>query len=109
MRYNPSEKYELYYKVVNKILRDHLPKGKENEEARSYIYEEKNTFLTRGHRIDGSGLRHADGRMGYNADMKELIDILVEWSSANGTMFDLYARLRDLNESKGYGKPEIEK
>ena len=29
------------------------------------IYEEKNTFLTRGHRKDAQGIRGADGRMSY--------------------------------------------
>ncbi len=33
------------------------------------IYEEKNTFLTRGRRIDEKGIRGADGRMGYVDDM----------------------------------------
>lgn len=35
---DPDEKYELYYNVINKILRDYLPKGKENESARNIIY-----------------------------------------------------------------------
>lgn len=35
---DPDEKYELYYNVINKVLRDYLPKGKENESARNIIY-----------------------------------------------------------------------
>ena len=35
---NPEEKYELYYNVINKILKDYLPKGKENGRAREVIY-----------------------------------------------------------------------
>lgn len=34
---DPDEKYELYYNVINKVLRDYLPKGKENESARNII------------------------------------------------------------------------
>ena len=106
---DPDEKYELYYNVINKILRDYLPKGKENESARNIIYEEKNTYLTRGRRKDDKGLRHADSRMSYNADLKALVDIVVDWASTNRNPFSLYVKLRDLNKSMGYGVPSIEK
>ena len=106
---NPEEKYELYYNVINKILKDYLPKGKENGRAREVIYEEKNTFLTRGHRINAKGIRKADSRMGYNVDLKELVDILVNWATTNKNLFTLYTELRDLNKSKGYGISDIEK
>ena len=100
---NPEEKYELYYKVVNKLLRRYLPRGEKYKEARDIIYEEKNTFLTRGHRKN-KGIRGADGRMSYITDINELIKIIMEWISAKGTPFELYTKLRDLNISKGYGK-----
>lgn len=106
---DPDEKYELYYNVINKVLRDYLPKGKENESARNIIYEEKNTYLTRGRRKDDKGLRHADSRMSYNADLKALVDIVVDWASTNRNPFSLYVRLRDLNKSMGYGVPSVEK
>ena len=106
---DPDEKYELYYNVINKVLRDYLPKGKENESARNIIYEEKNTYLTRGRRKDNKGLRHADSRMSYNADLKALVDIVVDWASTNRNPFSLYVKLRDLNKSMGYGVPSIEK
>lgn len=106
---DPDEKYELYYNVINKVLRDYLPKGKENESARNIIYEEKNTYLTRGHRKDDKGLRHADSRMSYNADLKALVDIVVDWASTNRNAFSLYVKLRDLNKSMGYGVPSVEK
>lgn len=102
---DPEMKYQLYYKVVNRLLKKYLPKGEENKEARDFIYEEKNTFLTRGHRKDDSGIRGADGRMAYAKDINELINVITEWISCKGTAFELYTRLRDLNVSKGYGVP----
>lgn len=105
---NPDEKYNLYYKVVNRLLRKHLPKGDAYKEARDLIYEEKNTFLTRGHRKDERGIRNADGRMGYIPDMAEFVNIVTEWITSRGTMFELYLKLRNLNESKGYGSPKEE-
>lgn len=106
---NPEERYETYYKIVNRLLRKHLPKGKENKKARDLIYEEKNTFLTRGHRKDARGYRGADGRMSYIADIHELINILTEWAVSHGTMFELYNKLRKVNIEKGYGDPLIKK
>jgi hypothetical protein len=102
---NPEERYETYYKIVNRLLRKHLPKGQENKRARDLIYEEKNTFLTRGHRKDSRGYRGADGRMSYIADIRELIDVISEWIVSQGTMFELYNKLRTINIEKGYGDP----
>jgi len=106
---DPEAKFNLYYKVINRVLKKHLPKGDENKTARDLIYEEKNTFLTRGHRKDEKGIRGADGRMAYIPDIKELVNIITEWISSKGTMFDLYIKIRDLNVSKGYGVSKIEK
>lgn len=83
-------------------MKKHLPKGEEYKVARDYIYEEKNTFLTRGHRKNEKGIRGADGRMAYISDINELINIITTWISNRGTMFDLYTQLRNLNRSKGY-------
>lgn len=102
---NPEERYETYYKIVNRLLRKHLPKGKENKKARDLIYEEKNTFLTRGHRKDAKGYRGADGRMSYITDIRDLINIITEWATSQGTMFELYNKLRNVNIEKGYGDP----
>lgn len=38
---DPEAKYELYYNVVNRLLRKHLPKGEKYKPARDFIYEEK--------------------------------------------------------------------
>lgn len=99
---DPEAKYELYYNVVNRLLRKHLPKGEKYKPARDFIYEEKNTFLTRGHRKNEQGIRGADGRMAYINDINDLINIITRWISNKGTMYDLYSQLRDLNKSKGY-------
>ncbi len=100
---DPERKYEVYYKGIQRLLIKHLPSGKQNKVARDYIYEEKNTYLTRGKRINKAGIRGADGRMGYLTDADEVFNIVMEWILANGTMVDLYTRLRELNVSKGYG------
>lgn len=104
---DPETKYHSYYKVLNSLLRKHLPKGDNNKPARDLIYEEKNTFLTRGHRKDESGIRGADGRMAYIPDINELINIVTDWISAKGGMYDLYVKIRDLNVSRGYGEPRL--
>lgn len=104
---NPQEKYDLYYKVIDRLLRKHLPKGDAYKEAREYIYEEKCTFLT-GKRKDRQGIRHMDSRMSYIPNMQELITIITEWITGQGTPYDLYVKLRDLNIAKGYGKPVSE-
>lgn len=75
---------------------------KKYKTARDLIYDEKNTFLTRGHRKNEQGIRGADGRMAYINDINDLINIITKWISNKGTMYDLYSQLRDLNKSKGY-------
>lgn len=100
---DPEAKHEAYYHLINNLVRSNLPKGVNFKEARNLIYEERNTFLTRGHRVDERGIRGADGRMGYIEDMHEFVNIVSEWISSKGTMYELYIKLRDLNVSKGYG------
>jgi hypothetical protein len=63
---NPEEKYNIYYKGLRNLLMKYLPKGKENEEARQLIYDEKNIFLNRGKKkSDNEGIRGGDSRMTY--------------------------------------------
>ena len=100
---DPEKKYDVYYKGIAKLLKAYLPKGKANKTARDYIYEEKNTYLTRGKRINRAGIRGADGRMGYIVDAEEMLKIIMDWIMSNGTMVELYNQLRDLNVAKGYG------
>lgn len=100
---NPEKKYDIYYKGIQNLLKKHLPKGKENKKARSYVYEEKNVFLTRGKRINKAGLRGADGRMGYMTDAEEALGVVMKWVRTNGTMVDLFNHFRKINIKKGYG------
>ncbi len=100
---NPDRKFELYYKGIMKLLRKFLPTGKPNRKARAFIYEEKNTFLTRGKRIGVNGIRGGDSRMAYISDIQELLDVITEWIVSHGTMVELYNSIRELNVSKGYG------
>lgn len=102
---DPEEKYQLYYNVLNKMLQKALPKGEKNKEARDLIYEEKNTFLSGGHRKNKDGIRGGDGRMGFRTDMHEIINVITEWIASRSGMFDLYTKLRALNIEKGYGDP----
>ncbi|MDA3614672.1 hypothetical protein [Polluticaenibacter yanchengensis] len=101
---DPGKKYDLYYKGIERILRKHLPKGKQYKKARSYIREEKSVFLTRGKRIDENGFRHADSRMGYVEDAQQILNMLTAWVLKGGTMVELYNDLRALNITMGYGQ-----
>lgn len=100
---DPERKYEIYYNGIQKLLKAHLPKGKQNKVARNYIYEEKNTYMTQGKRINRAGMRGADSRMGYISDADEMMKVIMDWIISNGTMVDLFNTMRDLNVSKGYG------
>ena len=104
---DPEAKYNLYYNVIERLLKKYLPKGEEHKQAREWIREEKNTFLTRGHGKDEKGIRGADGRMAYIPDINEIVNIITEWITSKGSLFELYTKLRDLNISKGYGEPRI--
>lgn len=100
---DPEKKFEIYYKGINKLLRKNLPKGKENKAARDYIYEEKNTYLTRGKRKNKMGIRGADGRMGYITDAEKILQIVMDWVISNDSDVNLFTTLRELNVSMGYG------
>lgn len=106
---NPDKKYELLYKGIMKLLKAYLPKGAKNKSARDFIYEEKNTFLTRGHRINSSGIRGADSRMAYIQEHEELLNVITKWIISRGTMIELFTTLRELNRSKGYADPQTGK
>jgi hypothetical protein len=107
--HDPSKMYEVYYKGIDKLLRDHLPKGSEFQHARDLIYEEKNCFLTRGHRKNEKGIRGADSRMGHIEDADIILNVVID-SVVNGRgAFEIYCTIRDLNVARGYGIPNAEK
>jgi hypothetical protein len=105
---NPEKKYDVYYNGISRLLRKHLPKGEPFKKARYYIYEEKNTFLTRGHRINKQGIRGADGRMGHLDDAEFILKTITDWIIEGGTMVDLFSKIRNQNLERGYGKPSVE-
>lgn len=100
---DPSQKYELYYNGIQSILRKYLPKGDQFDEERQFIYDEKNIFLTRGKAKDKNGRRGADGRMTYNEDLKEMVEVIAKWLMEGQDMVSLYRNLYELNEKHGYG------
>lgn len=103
---DPEKMYETYYKGISKLLKQNLPTGADFKPARDLIYEEKNCFLTRGHRIKEDGIRGADSRMGYIEDAEIVLSVVVSWVVNKGTPFDLFTTLRDLNSSRGYPAPK---
>ena len=103
---NPVEKFQLYYKGLNKLLKDFLPKGKKNEEARRIIYDEKNVLINRGAKKDDKGIRGSDGRMAYLEDLELAIQIVADWITQKGSYYDLYQAFWDKNEELGYGHQE---
>ncbi|OXG05861.1 hypothetical protein BC749_12119 [Flavobacterium araucananum] len=107
---NPEEKYNVYYKGIRKLLMDYLPKGKEYKEIRDIIYDEKNIFLNNGKRkSDNNGIRLSDGRMTYQMNMNEILEIIVTWISDSQNPFDIYKLFYELNEKHGYGHEQYDK
>lgn len=99
---DPEKMYETYYKGISKLLKQNLPLGNDFKPARDLIYEEKNCFLTRGHRIGDDGIRGADSRMGYVEDAEIILGVVISWVVGKGTPFDLFTILRDLNNGRSY-------
>ncbi|TNJ34017.1 hypothetical protein [Prosthecochloris vibrioformis] len=100
---DPVEKFQLYYKGLRKMLLDFLPKGREYEQARNMIYDEKNILINRGARKDEKGLRGSDGRMARLDDLEMAIQIVALWISKKGSYWDLYKAFWNKNEELGYG------
>jgi hypothetical protein len=76
---DPVEKFQLYYHGLTKLLKDNLPKGKENEQVRRIVYDEKNVLINRGAKKDEKGIRGSDGRMAYLEDLEFAIQIVADW------------------------------
>lgn len=106
---SPTEKYELYYNGIRKILTKYLPKGKSNEECRQIIYDEVNVFLNRGKTKDvKTGKRGSDGRMAFNKDMLEIVKIIALWVSESRDIQKLYLDLYELNDKFGFGHQQYD-
>jgi hypothetical protein len=100
---DPVQKFQLYYHGLTKLLKDGLPKGKEYEEVRRIVYDEKNILINRGAKKDEKGIRGSDGRMAYIEDLTEAIKIVADWTSKKGTSAELFMGFWDKNEELGYG------
>ncbi len=99
---DPEEKYNVYYKGVEKLLKKFLPEGDKYKSAREVIREEKKIFLTRGKKLNEKGIRGADSRMAYIQDMEEIMNLITKWAFESRNYFELYSLLRDKNEKLGY-------
>jgi hypothetical protein len=100
---SPEEKYNIYYKGIQKLIKDHLPKGQDYKQMRDIIYDEKNIFLNLGKRkSDNNGVRGSDGRMTYQPVMNEMLDLVISWVGGSQNPFQLYKLLYQLNERHGY-------
>ncbi|NKI28198.1 hypothetical protein SAMN04487911_1587 [Arenibacter nanhaiticus] len=99
---DPVEKFQLYYHGLTKLLKDNLPKGKENEQVRRIVYDEKNILINRGAKKDEKGIRGSDGRMAYIEDLEFAIQIVADWISKKGSASDLFMAFWDKNEELGY-------
>lgn len=100
---DPVQKFQLYYHGLTKLLKDSLPKGKEFEDVRRIVYDEKNILINRGAKKDEKGIRGSDGRMAYIEDLEEAIKIVADWTSRKGTPAELFMAFWDKNEELEYG------
>jgi len=100
---DPVTKFQLYYNGLAKLLKDNLPKGKDYEDVRRIVYDEKNILINRGAKKDDKGIRGSDGRMAYLDDLEQAIKIAANWASKKGTPAQLFMEFWDKNEELGYG------
>lgn len=100
---DPVEKFQLYYHGLSKLLKDNLPKGKENEQVRRIVYDEKNILINRGAKKDEKGIRGSDGRMAYIEDLEIAIQIVADWISKKGSPSEIFMAFWDKNEELNYG------
>lgn len=103
---DPVQKFQLYYRGLTKLLKDNLPKGKENEDARRIIYDEKNILINRGAKKNEKGIRGSDGRMAYIEDLEIALEIVADWITQKGSPADLFMAFWNKNETLGYGHQE---
>lgn len=98
---NPSESHSLYYSTRS-TMRKELPHGKQYEELRKVIYEEKNIYINGGKKLNEDGIRGSDGRMAYLHNLRVTLSVVQEWLRNGGNSWDLYCIFRLLNEKLGY-------
>ncbi len=99
---DPDFSYQIYYGMW-KLMKDNLPKGKDNERGRRYIYDEVNLFLNAGKHLDSMGKRSGDSRMALiSTHLKPAFGTVAEWLQRGAIPFDLYQAFRGKNEELGY-------
>jgi len=98
---DPDKKYDVYYKGIERLLKEFLPTEKKYADVRKWIREEKNIFLTRGHKLE-NGKRGADSRMALISDMEEMMNIIATWATTNRSLFELYYLIKAKNDDLGY-------
>ncbi len=103
---DPVQKFQLYYNGLSKLLKDRLPKGKDFEQIRRIVYDEKNILINRGAKKDERGIRGSDGRMAFIEDLEVALKIVADWTSKKGTPVELFTAFWDKNEKLGYGHQE---
>ncbi|SRR5690606_8563652 len=103
---DPVQKFQLYYNGLSKLLKDRLPKGKDFEQIRRIVYDEKNILINRGAKKDERGIRGSDGRMAFIEDLEVALKIVADWTSKKGTPVELFTAFWDKNEELGYGHQE---
>ncbi|HEY0669362.1 MAG TPA: hypothetical protein VGD22_14345 [Sphingobacteriaceae bacterium] len=99
---DPEEKYNVYYKGIERLLKKFLPKGEKYKSARDVIREEKKIFLTRGKKLNEKGIRGGDSRMAYIQDMEDIMNLITKWAFESRNYFELYSLIKDKNEELGY-------
>ena len=98
---NPEESHSLYYSIQRELINS-LPPGKENEELRRFVYDEKNLYLNRGKEIDASGIRGSDGRQAFLHHLRTALVNVKRWAAEGGTAYDAYMMFRDMNTAAGF-------
>ena len=106
---NPDLSHDLYYALWN-FMKLKLPKGKENEPGRRFIYDEVNLFLNRGKHVNAKGKRGSDSRMALiSPHLQPAFATVIDWMKRGAVPFDLYTAFRTKNEDLGYHKEKREK
>lgn len=98
---DPEEAHSLYYSIQRE-LKNNLPAGKENEELRRFVYDEKNIYLNRGKELDASGIRGSDGRQAFLSHLRSALIAVKRWAAEGGTAYDAYIMFRDMNKEAGF-------
>lgn len=93
---NPKKAHRLYYKKKERLLKQLLPDGDENETARELIREQVNLYLKEGHETG------RDGRQARTHMIEDVAAELQECLEQNVPLFDIYSQLKAMNEEAGH-------